>query len=82
MQNLCLPAEGDTADGEPDVPAAMVRGVDFKRAEVQIVGAGVSVANGRPVETFATCADQGVARVDDAAPDKHQRCLHNSIRIS
>ena len=82
MQNLCLPAEGDTADREPVVPVVAVRGVDSVRIEVQEVGVVAIVANRGPVEAAVACAVQVAAWKDEAALDKHQRCLHNSIRIS
>ena len=79
---MCLAAEGDTADREAAVPAAVVRGVDIARAEVQVVGEGTSTADRGRVVAAVACVGQVVARVDAAAPDKHQRRLHNSIRIS
>ena len=78
---LCLAAEGDTADRESVVPAAVVRGVDSARIEVQAVGAVAIDANRGPVEAAVACAVQA-AWIDVATPDKHQRRLHNSIRIS
>ena len=82
VSNLRLAAEGDTADRVAEVPAAVVQGEDSARIEVQDVGAGAIVANRGPVDADAACAVQGVAWIDVAAPDKHQRRLHNSIRIS
>ena len=36
---------------------------------------------GGPVVAVGACAVQAAAWIDPAAPDKHQRRLHNSIRI-
>ena len=80
--SLRLAAEGDTADRQAEVPVEVVRGVDSVRIEVQVVGAAAIVANRGPVEAEVACVGQEVAWIDAAAPDKHQRCLHNSIRIS
>ena len=82
MPNLCLAAEGDTADRESVVPAAAERGVDVAWIEVQAVGVGATTTDRGPVGAVAACAVQVVAWIDVAAPDKHQRCLHNSILIS
>ena len=82
MQNLCLPAKGDTADGVSVVPAVVSRGEDSARIEAQGVGVVSIEANRRPVVTVVACVVQIVAWIDVAAPDKHQRRLHNSIRIS
>ena len=49
MQNLCLAAEGDTADRESVVPGGVVRGEDSARIEEQVVGVGARVANRGPV---------------------------------
>ena len=82
-QKICLrlAAEGDTAD-RLTVVSDVVRGVDSARIEVQVVGAAATVANRGPVAAVVACVVQDVAWVDVAAPDKHQRRLHNSIRIS
>ena len=80
--SLRLAAEGDTAERVAEVPAEVVRGEDSARIEVQVVGTGAIAANRRPVEADAACAVQVVAWFDFAASDKHQRRLHNSIRIS
>ena len=77
-----LAAEGDTAEREAEVPVVDVREVDSVRIEEQVVGAGAITANRRPVVAVVAREIQVVAWVDDAAPDKHQRRLHNSIRIS
>ena len=78
-----LAAEGDTADEEPVVSGVVGRWVDEAWGEVQGVGAGATAANRRPVVAEVACVVQVVvAWVDVAAPDKHQRRLHNSIRIS
>ena len=84
LREICLrlPAEGDTADRESEVPAAAVRGVDSARTEGQPVGAAATVANRGPVVAFVACVAQAAAWIDFAAPDKQQRRLHNSIRIS
>ena len=82
MSVLRLAAEGDTADRLTVVPAVVVRGVDSERIEVQEVGDVATVANRGPVVARVACVVQAVAWNDDAAPDKHQRRLHNSIRIS
>ena len=82
MSVLRLAAEGDTADRETEVPAAVVRGVDSARIEEQVVGAVATVADRGPVVAAEACVVQAAARIDVAAPDKHQRRLHNSIRIS
>ena len=79
---ICLAAEGDTADGRTEVPAEVVRGGDCVRSEAQVVGFVAIVANREPVVAGVTCEAQAVAWVDVATPDKHQRRLHNSIRIS
>ena len=68
----CLAAEGDTADRESDEPVAVVRGVDSVRIEDQVVGGGAITTNRGPVAAVVACD----------VPDKHQRRLHNSIRIS
>ena len=78
----CLAAEGDTADRESDEPVAVVRGVDSVRIEDQVVGGGAITTNRGPVAAVVACDVQAVAWIDDAASDKHQRRLHNSIRIS
>ena len=78
-----LAAEGDTADRESAIPKAVTnRGVNAVRIEVQVVGVVASVTNRGPVVADVACAAQVVAWVDVTAPDKHQRRLHNSIRIS
>ena len=82
MQNLCLPAEGDTAEREPEVPVAAVRGVGVAWIEEQAVGVGATTTDRGPVVAVVACGVQAVAWTDAAAPDKHQRRLHNSIRIS
>ena len=82
MQNLCLTAEGDTAEREPEVPAVVVRGADDAWIEVQDVGVGATTTDRGPVDAAVASGVQVVARIDVAAPDKHQRRLHNSIRIS
>ena len=83
MPNLCLTAEGDTAEREAVVPAvAVVRGADSVRTEVQFVSVGAITTDRGPVETSVACGFQAGAWPDVAAPDKHQRRLHNSIRIS
>ena len=82
MSCKSLAAEGDTADREADIPEVVVRGVDVARGEAQAVGAGAIAADRGPVGAVGACAAQVVAWIDVAAPDKHQRRLHNSIRIS
>ena len=84
LQKICLRlvAEGDTADESPEVLADVVRGANFVQTEVQVVGTATAVADGGPVLAFVACAVQDVAWNDPAALDKHQRRLHNSIRIS
>ena len=77
-----IAAEGDTADGLTGVPGVVARGEDVAREEVQVVGAGAIVADRRPVVALVACVVQDAAWTDVAAPDKHQRRLHNSIRIS
>ena len=77
-----LAAEGDTADRESAVPAEAVRGEDEAWREAQVVGEGTITTNRGPVVAVAACVVQDVAWIDVAAPDKHQRRLHNSIRIS
>ena len=78
-----LAAEGDTADREPSAAAVAARRRNNAACEkAQAVSIGFTVARGRPVETFGACVAQVVAWIDVAAPDKHQRRLHNSIRIS
>ena len=79
---IYLAAEGDTAEREAEVPVVDVREVDSVRIEEQVVGAGAITANRRPVVAVVAREIQVVAWGDDAAPDKHQRRLHNSIRIS
>ena len=82
---LILGANSDAADRESVVPVVVVRGVDSVRTEVQGVGVVVIVAivaNRGPVVAVVACVAQEVAWIDAAAPDKHQRRLHNSIRIS
>ena len=79
---LCPAAEGDTADRESGGPVVVDRGVHSVRIEAQVVGAAATAANRGPVEAAEACAVQDVAWIDEAAPDKHQRRLHNSIRIS
>ena len=82
MSVLRLAAEGDTADRQTVVPGEVGRGVDSARIEAQIVSAVSTVADGGPVVAFEACEAQVAAWTDEAAPDKHQRRLHNSIRIS
>ena len=82
MGNLRLAAEGDTADRVSEVPVVAARGIDSARTEAQGVGVGATEANRGPVVTEVACVVQVVAWTDVAAPDKQQRCLHNSIRIS
>ena len=82
MSVLRLAAEGDTADRLTVVPAAAVRGEDDARIEGQVVGDAAIVANRGPVDAVVACEVQNAAWIDVAAPDKHQRRLHNSIRIS
>ena len=78
-----LAAEGDTADRLTEVPVVAARGVDIARSEAQVVGAGATTTDRGPVVAEVACVVQVVvAWVDVAAPDKHQRRLHNSIRIS
>ena len=79
---LCLTAEGDTADRLTVVPVDGARGEDSARREVQVVGVVAIVANRGPVDAAVACEVQDAAWIDKAAPDKHQRRLHNSIRIS
>ena len=71
MQNLCLPAEGDTADRESRVPIVVDRGADPVRIEVQVVGVGATTTDRGPVAASVACVAQAVAWVDVAAPDKH-----------
>ena len=80
--NLRLAAEGDTADREAAVPVVVVRGVDSVRSEEQAVGDVTIVANRGPVDAVVACVVQAAAWIDATAPDKQQRRLHNSIRIS
>ena len=82
VPDLRLAAEGDTADRLTVVPEVVVRGVDSVRIEVQGVGEAATVANRGPVVAAAACVAQVVAWIGVAAPDKHQRRLHNSIPIS
>ena len=82
MSVLRLAAEGDTADRLTVVPVVVVRGVDSVRTEVQVVGAVATASNRGPVVAAVACVVQVVAWTDVAAPDKHQRRLHNSIHIS
>ena len=82
MSVLRLAAEGDTADRLTEVPAEVAREVDSVRIEVQVVGEVVIEANRGPVVAAEACVEQAVAWDEVAAPDKHQRRLHNSIRIS
>ena len=77
-----LAAEGDTADRLTAVPVVVVRGVDSVRIEAQAVGVVAIVADRGPVEAAVACVAQVFAWPDTTAPDKHQRRLHNSIRIS
>ena len=77
-----LAAEGDAADRESAVPDEVARGVDVAWAEVQVVGVGAITTDRGPVVAVGACAAQVAAWIDVAAPDKHQRRLHNSIRIS
>ena len=77
-----LAAEGDTADRLTDVPGTAERGADSARTEVQVVGVAATVADRGPVVADVACVVQEVAWIDVAASDKHQRRLHNSIRIS
>ena len=79
---IYLAAEGDTAERVAEVPIIAVRRVDPVRIEVQVVGVEATVVNRGPVVAEVACDVQGVAWIDVAAPDKHQRRLHNSIRIS
>ena len=80
--DLRLAAEGDTADRESEVPGVDVRGVDSDRTEGQVVGVAATEADRGPVAAVVVCVVQVAAWVDISAPDKHQRRLHNSIRIS
>ena len=64
------------------VPVVVVRGVDSVRIEEQEVGVVAIDANRGPVVADEACEAQEAAWSDDATPDKHQRRLHNSIRIS
>ena len=82
MSVLRLAAEGDTADRPTEVPGVDARGVDEAWTEVQAVGAGATTTDRGPVDAAVASGVQVVARIDVAAPDKHQRRLHNSIRIS
>ena len=82
MSRLHLAAEGDTADREPGVPVVADRGTDSVRAEVQDVSVGTRGADRGPVEAVVARVAQVVAWDDATAPDKQQRRLHNSIRIS
>ena len=77
-----LAAEGDTADRLTEVPVVAERGVDSVRTEAQAVGEVAIDTNRGPVVAVVACDVQVVAWSDEAAPDKHQRRLHNSIRIS
>ena len=81
--DLRLAAEGDTADKESAVPAEeVVRGVDDAWVKGRVVGEGATTTDRGPVVANVACGVQVVAWIDVAAPDKHQRRLHNSIRIS
>ena len=82
MSRLHLAAEGDTADRLTVVPVAAARGGDEAWIEVQVVGVGATTTDRGPVVAVVACVVQDVAWIDVAAPDKHQRRLHNSIRIS
>ena len=82
VMDSCLVTEGDTADRLTEVPAAVVRGADSVRIEDQVVGVVAIEADRGPVVAEVACVVQVVAWADVAAPDKHQRRLHNSIRIS
>ena len=77
-----LVAEGDTAERLTNVPGVIVQGVDPDRSEAQAVGVVTTAANRGPVAADVACVVQTVAWIDIATPDKHQRRLHNSIRIS
>ena len=79
---IFLAAEGDTAERESVVPAVVSRGEDSARIEAQGVGVVSIEADRGPVAAVVACVVQIVAWIDVAAPDKHQRRLHNSIRIS
>ena len=82
MPDFHLAAEGDTADRLTEVPVVVERGVDAAWIEVQVVGVGATTTDRGPVDASTTRVAQAVAWIDGAAPDKHQRRLHNSIRIS
>ena len=77
-----LAAEGDAAERVAGVPVAAARRADVARIEVQEVSEAAIVADRGPVGTVVACVAQVAAWIDTAAPDKHQRRLHNSIRIS
>ena len=77
-----LAAEGDTAERESAVSVVAGRGIDEAWIEVQVVGDGATMADRGPIATVAACTVRVAAWVGAPAPDKHQRRLHNSIRIS
>ena len=79
---IFLAAEGDTADREAEVPVVATRRDDVARVKVQVVGVGAIGANRGPVVAVVACVAQDAAWSGYAAPDKQQRRLHNSIRIS
>ena len=82
MPNLCLVAEGDTADRLTVVPGEVGRRGDSVQVDVLVVSVVTTATDRGPVEAAVACVAQVEAWIDVAAPDKHQRRLHNSIRIS
>ena len=80
--DLCLAAEGDTADRLTVASGFIARGKDATWTKIQSVGKATIVANRRPVAATEACTKQIATRTNVTAPDKHQRRLHNSIRIS
>ena len=84
MPDFRLAAEGDTADGLTIKSTTItIRGVDAVWIKIQAVSNRTITANRGPIVAIVACAAQQPAvQVNKPAPDKHQRRLHNSIRIS
>ena len=77
-----LAAEGDTADRLATIPVISADWFYATIIKQQVIDSRSRLAGGWDIVTSCTCAIQAIIWIDPAAPDKHQRRLYNSIRIS
>ena len=81
VMDSCLVAEGDTADGVSVILVTTVWWIYIVWGNTQIISI-ITIVDRGPVSASETRIERVSVWNDPAAPDKHQRRLHNSIRIS